>query len=66
MAKETRDNLQNEVDSLNEKINDCNSKIDDLNNTYDELSNDENNKDLLLEYSNWKHHKEKLEKVMDY
>lgn len=66
MSKDENENLHNEVDNLNNQIIDTNKQIDDLNNTYNNLSNNEDNKDLILEYSNWKHHKEKLEKVMDY
>lgn len=66
MSKDENDNLHNEVDNLNNQIIDTNKQIEDLNNTYNNLSNNEDNKDLILEYSNWKHHKEKLEKVMDY
>lgn len=66
VAQDENNNLHNEIDNINEKIVEIDKSIENLNNTYNNLSNDENNKDLLLEYTNWCHHKEKLEKIMDY
>lgn len=64
LAKQENDDLHLEVNNINEKINEADKQTESLNDTYNDLTN--KNSDLVLEYSNWQHHLEKLEKIMDY
>lgn len=65
-SKSENEELNNKLTEINNQISEANNQIEELNNKINDLSNSEDNKNLILEYTNWKHHLEKLEKVMDY